>query len=250
MSAPTDYANHSAASFTRKMNIDFYKKKLVNYNLAVQTFSSVIYTANDTAGFALFDCMTVLKKSPLYKREVKRLANEANRQYNLYQTCLRSNFVDSACEQLYLDFADNFQDSIKKHVELLRLVCLQVLTRLQVPEREVLSYITAAYSCFILAVDVFDSFFKAQEKTLGVNVCKEFASYRLTGCRENFRRIVEITMASGKDGGIEDTVCHDKDFQLACRCLEKQIVNNDALNASAAKAIQTNKKTVIKHLKK
>ncbi len=246
--------NKDAKAFAKEQYFQYLKSVITerrkNYKIAVQTFSSIIYIANDTAGFAIFDCMNVLKKSPLYKQEVKRLANEANRQHDLYQKRLHASFIDKDCEQLYLDFADNFQDNIKKHVEILRLASLRVMTRLQVPNREVLSHILTTYCCLVVATAVFDSFFFAQEQELGVNVRKEFSEYYLKGCRECFKRIVEITMGKCSKANIEEIVNQDKDFQLACECLQKQIVNITTLDESAHKAVQTNKETVTKYIKK
>lgn len=216
------------------------------YRKAVDTFSSIIYIANDTAGFAIFDAITYLRKSPLYRQKVKKVANEANKLYDVYMARLHANFLDSDCEQLYLDFADNFQDAIKKHVEMLRLSAFQFLTKEQHPDRELLSYIISAYACLILAVDVFDGFFKAQQEHIGCNVRKECADFYLKPVRDKWRELVTLTVGDA----LEDRMCRDKNFQLACRCLEKQIANDNSLNGAASKAMQDNKKTVIKHLKK
>lgn len=55
-------------------------------------------------------------------------------------------------------------------------------------------------------------------------------------------------MVVGSD--LEDRMCRDKNFSLACRCLEQQIANDSSLEEAARETINRNKRTVIKYLKR
>mgnify|MGYP006956012915 CR=1 FL=1 len=240
----------NVAIFLKKSLIAYLKHKRENYMTATDTFSTVIYLANDTAGFAIFDCLQVLKESNLYRHKVKKLANEGKSAFDFYEKCAKANFLDKECFKLYLDIADYFHDCMEKHVEVVRFAALNVMTRLQIPNREVLSYIITAYSCTKLAVNVFDMFFDNEKKLLGVDARKEFREYRLSGCLKAFEELADLTTGDGSTGSVQDAVSRNKDFQLTLACLQQQIVNDSYLDKAAIEGMNKNKKTVIKHLKK
>mgnify|MGYP004618546821 FL=1 len=246
MSTQINVYNDGAEELVQRMRRTRILNMTEKYKKAIDSFSIIIYTANDTAGFAIFDAMNHLKKSPLYRQKVKKTANDANRIYDAYQARLRTTFLDDKAEKLYMDLADNFQDTIKKHVEMVRLSALQLLTKEQHPHRETLSYVVSAYSCLIVAVNVFDGFFMAQQNIIGCNVRKECADFYLKPVRDKWKELVQMVIG----GDLEDRMCRDKNFSLACRCLEQQIANNSSLENAARETINRNKRTVIKYLKR
>lgn len=246
MSTQINVYNDGAEELVQRMRRTRILDMTEKYKKAIDSFSCIIYIANDTAGFAIFDAMTHLKKSPLYRQKVKKTANDANRIYDAYQARLRTTFLDDKAEKLYMDLADNFQDTIKKHVDMVRLSALQFLTKEQHPHREVLSYVVSAYSCLIVAVNVFDGFFMAQQNIIGCNIRKECADFYLKPVRDKWKELVQMVVGSD----LEDRMCRDKNFSLACRCLEQQIANNSSLEEAARETINRNKRTVIKYLKR
>lgn len=82
MSTQINVYNDGAEELVQRMRRTRILNMTEKYKKAIDSFSCIIYIANDTAGFAIFDAMTHLKKSPLYRQKVKKTANDANRIYD------------------------------------------------------------------------------------------------------------------------------------------------------------------------
>ena len=238
-----------AARNTKAYLKEYIQRKRKNYIISANSHPTIFYFANDTAGFAIFDAYVELKKSSLYKQKVKKYTNDANKSFDLYQSYIKSRWKNGDSEQIYMDCADRFQDCVKKHVEVIRLSALQVMTRLQTPNRELLSYVITAYVCLKIAVDIFDEFFNKENKMLGLDARKEFREYRLTSCLKNYEEIVDILTGNGDKDSVQHKVAKDKNFQFAMTCLYSQITNPHNHDVAANEGINKNRRAVIKFLK-
>lgn len=74
MSTQINVYNDGAEELVQRMRRTRILDMTEKYKKAIDSFSCIIYIANDTAGFAIFDAMTHLKKSPLYRQKVKKTA--------------------------------------------------------------------------------------------------------------------------------------------------------------------------------
>ena len=106
----------SQARFTcRRQHTELIAKR-INYQNACDSVGCLLFLVNDQAGFAIFDAMDRLKRSPLYKQKVKQLANKASKAYDLYEKTRRSMFLNKDVEELNYILQDKSQDWLQKHV--------------------------------------------------------------------------------------------------------------------------------------
>ena len=185
--------------------------------------------------------MDRLKRSPLYKQNVKQLANKASKAYDLYEKTRRSMFLNKDVEELNYILQDKYQDWLQKHVNMLRFAAYNVLTRLQVPEREAISYAIAAYGVLYLAVTTFDMQFEAQRIQYGVDVRKEYAFASMHGIKRTWNDLLAYLVPEDVTRAVSD----DHDFRLAMEILTKKASDFDVLNDIAGEVIVENKEKLL-----
>ena len=220
--------------------------KRIEYNMAVdkvvrtiaakRNMSTIIYCINDLAGFALFDAYNALRQSPLYKREVKKWANLAMKGFKIYEQSLFSELPDKKRIQIYLDMADNYQSVMQPHIDKLRFSILAVLTRLNVPHRNVISYIATAQGMLATSAVWFDDYFNLQRKMYGVDLRKQYRFADLQDIRKKWDFVTRAVVSD--DLAKEVGMSHD--FQLAGEIVAKKGQDRAMLNECAKKAFEKN----------
>lgn len=231
----------SQARFTTNMMVKAHITKRINYEIACKTVGCLLFLVNDQAGFAIFDALDRLKHSSLYKHKVKQLANKAYKAYDLYEKTRRSEYINKDVEELNYILQDKYQDWLQKHVNMLRFSAFNVLTRLQVPEREAISYAIAAYGVLYLAEQTFNMQFEAQKIQYGVDVRKEYAFASMHGIKRTWNDLLACLVPQDVTRAVSD----DKDFRLAMEIMTKKASDIDALNAIAHETILENKETLL-----
>lgn len=231
----------SQARFTANMIVKAQIIKRINYQSACDSVGCLLFLINDQAGFAIFDAMDRLKHSSLYKQKVKQLANKASKAYDLYEKSRRSQFINKDVEELNYILQDKYQDWLQKHVNMLRFAAYNVLTRLQIPEREAISYAIAAYGVLYLAVTTFDTQFEAQKIKYGVDVRKEYAFASMHGIKRTWNDLLAYLIPEEVTRAVSD----DHDFRLAMEILTKKASDIDILNDIAGEVIVENKEKLL-----
>lgn len=231
----------SQARFTANMIVKAQIIKRINYQSACDSVGCLLFLINDQAGFAIFDVMDRLKRSSLYRQKVKQLANKASKAYDLYEKSRRSQFINKDVEELNYILQDKYQDWLQKHVNMLRFAAYNVLTRLQIPEREAISYAIAAYGVLYLAVTTFDTQFEAQKIKYGVDVRKEYAFASMHGIKRTWNDLLAYLIPEEVTRAVSD----DHDFRLAMEILTKKASDIDILNDIAGEVIVENKEKLL-----
>lgn len=210
---------------------------------AYSTTSSVLLLVDDLAGFAIFDAYNKFISSPIYKQALKKAMNDAYRSYKNWERDFLLSFKGEDVKQLFMDFADNYQDITKKHVDMLRISILQVLTKLAFPHREEISYIMCAYCATKYACLVYDDFFKKQRDVIGADARDACPHFYLEGVRKEWRKLVSLAVPIE----IECKVAKDPNFILACRCMALQGTMDDNLQRISEDVIQKDKEVIEKY---
>ena len=231
----------SQARFTANMIVKAQIIKRINFQSACDSVGCLLFLINDQAGFAIFDAMDRLKRSSLYRQKVKQLANKASKAYDLYEKSRRSQFINKDVEELNYILQDKYQDWLQKHVNMLRFAAYNVLTRLQIPEREAISYAIAAYGVLYLAVTTFDTQFEAQKIKYGVDVRKEYAFASMHGIKRTWNDLLAYLIPEEVTRAVSD----DHDFRLAMEILTKKASDIDILNDIAGEVIVENKEKLL-----
>lgn len=217
--------------------------KLKAQEKAYSTTSSVLLLVDDLAGFAIFDAYNKVVKSPIYKQAFKKTMNDAYRSYKKWERDFLLCFKAEDVKQLFMDFADNYQDVTKKHVDTLRISILQVLTRLGFPHREEISYIICAYCSIKYACLVFDDFFKKQREAIGEDARDVCTHFYLDSVKKEWRKLVSLAVPQE----IESKVAKDSNFILACRCLALQGTMDENLQRISEDVILKDKEIINKY---
>lgn len=241
---PVPFHDISQGELTARLTINSIRDKIEKRKTASCTSSSVIYCVNDLAGFAIFDAMDELRRSPLFKREVKFYANLVSKSFDKYERETKWQFRDDKLWQLYLDLADGFQSFMQPHVMKLRLAALNKLTSMDIPHRATLSYVITAQSMLVFACETFNGYFNAQRSALGVDAREEYSFLHLSAERRLWRKLTDILIPFY----VEKNISQDHDFQLACQIICRQSYNDGRLNSIAKDAMDKNETTVNAYL--
>lgn len=213
------------------------------HSCLINAITVTVYLSNDNAGFALFDAMQELRKSKLYRDKVRTYANRANKYFDDYQRFLRQTFGHADREKLYLDLADDFHDMYDRHVTMLRLAISQVLTRLQVPDREMKSYIIAAEYALRIATGIYTSGFNILREKTGVDFFRYGREYSLEPVLKMWSEASALLVPDN----IMKLVDNDKQVCLAREILCKRASDHDSLNNMATRTLNNNLETLRKY---
>ena len=203
---------------------------------AYRNMSSLIYCMNDLAGFTLFDAFEALRSSPLYKREIKQQANIAMKAFKAYEKELLQFITKKDRYQIFLDMADEYQSYMQPHVNKLRLAILAALTRLQIPNRLVLSHVATAQAMLATCTIWFEDYFSWQKGYFGVDLRDHYKFANLKDIRKRWEFITHTLIPSE----LQRAVCDTNDFQLAAKIINLQGQDRKKLNACAEKAFKKN----------
>ena len=205
------------------------------YSQAFLNLGNMVLAANDLCGSVMLDAIERLKTDKrLWRHHIKKRANDAYAAYTSYYRSIDRGVADL---DIYMTYADKYLDEMKKHVDILRLSALQVMTRLEVPNRDMLSYIIAAYACLCVASDIY-TFLASQLNSLVMSkVTTEYTNRNMVGIRKKWSQLVTSLIGIQT----EDTICRDKNYKMACHILYERMTNMEIIDRCVENAILMNK---------
>lgn len=114
----------------------------------------IIYTslfANELAVGSLFNAMSAVKKTPLYRQEIKKHLNEADRMRKQYEhTIFR--VITEKHHQYLADINDAFQELVEHDLEILYQSAKRIFDKARIPLSSELAVITQAYTMISMSV--------------------------------------------------------------------------------------------------
>lgn len=114
----------------------------------------IIYTslfANELAVGSLFNAMSTVKKTPLYRQEIKKHLNEADRKRKQYEhTIFR--VITEKHHQYLADINDAFQELVEHDLEILYQSAKRIFDKARIPLSSELAVITQAYTMISMSV--------------------------------------------------------------------------------------------------
>ena len=99
-----------------------------HYGYMLGVINVVQGMANTVVGRAIFDARDALKKTPLWRHEVKKTVNQAYREYEKYEWLHTQDFGDRYV--MFLQYLDGVEDQIQPHVDILKMTVWQQFTRM------------------------------------------------------------------------------------------------------------------------
>lgn len=114
----------------------------------------IIYTslfANELAVGSLFNAMSAVKKTPLYRQEIKKHLNEADRMRKQYEHTI-SRVITEKHHQYLADINDAFQELVEHDLEILYQSAKRIFDKARIPLSSELAVITQAYTMISMSV--------------------------------------------------------------------------------------------------
>lgn len=175
----------------------------------------------------------------IFRTEVKNLAKTVKRRIDQYdekviQTMRKNVHGDRA--QYWLDYSDTHYDMIKRDVEILRLSILQVLTKYQVPKRDIVARVILAEGMVNYSIDMFDKFFEKVEELHHLTMKGHYRAARLDYVKSPLVHLASI-LCKGK--GV-DEVQEDSNVMTAFKIIERKCVDLDKLQEVSSTALSYN----------
>lgn len=193
--SPEDMGAYRMKCASRK---SWLTSQLTAHNNAVQHCQVLILMLiNDTAGFAIFDALTELKKDKqLYRHEVKRKASMISQSYAKYEARTKSNMSGPEVYDLFYDCCDEFHEYYDKHVKTLRMQISRTLLRM-----------------------VFDSYFRALEAEYHFNLKRECKDWDLADLHKQTRELCMMLISREAFQELN----RDKDIELALKIMSEKL---------------------------
>lgn len=232
-----DFTKSSQADFVRKMMQKSADIKEDNYTRFSQRYNLFIFFANDEAGLTLFDAMSKLKRSPLYKQKVKYLANKAQATYNRYEKGLCARYDNKEYLNVTYSLYDKYQDYISPHIGKLRLSILSVLTRLEVPEREMLSYVLTASCMLDIATETVKIKDVIIKKLCGANIRWNKSVLSVEGVCHIWHDVIDLLVPQT----VQNEVFNDSNGRLAYTVIYNKANDFNAIEGMAAETVRENR---------
>lgn len=216
---------------------------------------------NSCAYYHMMNAIDKIKRTPLYRHEVKRIFNICIDDYNRHErnllhgnrffraqdmTDTTRNVTDQDLFDWYLDIGACAYKRTEKQVEMLRWQILQSLTRLQCPHREALSYVCVASALLEYAARAFRTLmadftettkkFSFQEQQFDIS--GTFADFSLAPVYRDFRRVAVMLCNDPQQLLTKE---EQKQTTAAFRAFEKAMMADITYATSACEATEANK---------
>lgn len=123
-------------------------------NKRTNQLAYIIYTslfANEMAVGSLFNAMNTVKKTPLYRQEIKKHLNEADRMRKQYEHTI-SRVITEKHHQYLADINDAFQELVEHDLEILYQSAKRIFDKARIPLSSELAVITQAYTMISMSV--------------------------------------------------------------------------------------------------
>ena len=204
-------------------------------------FWAVIAPINNVAVMTAKDAYDALRRHPaLFRRQNKMLARQAMQRADRYDKAVVQTMADNPNgnrAQYWLDYSDEHYEQIRRHIDIFRLTVLQVLTRNDVPNRDLCSRITVAETMLRYAVEMFDTFFRKIRELHHIDIERNFTDARLSYILTPWQQLTkDICRCPGKNICLDD----DRDIRLAFQIIEQKLVSMTNIQNIGDTALQYN----------
>lgn len=191
---------------------------------------------NDTASSAMTDAVAQLRRTPLYRHDVKRHCNMALKAYDSYTRQLKQTLGAEGKWQFWMDFADLYQEQAAPHVLKLRLAFKQALDSERIADSALRSYILTADVLLQLAVVNFDRYFDSMKEKTGLDLRRMFQPARLDGVKREWVEVCRVMLRQPDDRDID--LNQSPRIQLAVKALDTQLMSSVFVNRAGNEALK------------
>ena len=200
---------------------------------------AVIAPINNVAIMEIKTAYDLLKKSKLFKREIKRKAKLTMERIDKYDNAvvrtMKQN-LNGDRSQYWLDYSDEHYSSMQHDLNIFYLSVLQVLTKFEEDDREVKARLVTSHALINYAVGMYDAYWKKVEEGFNISLEYLYRDARLSYVQSLWCEIVDAICITNKPMDVDG----DENVNLAFTVIQKHLLNIDRINDIGTTAISYN----------
>lgn len=225
----------SAAALAQNTRALALRENGERYRNYLVMLANLFMALNDICGSTMLDAVDLIRKDrKLWRQNLKHTVTTAYEVYLKKDKLIKTYCTDM---EIYMDFADNFTDSVSKDIVQLRLSISQVLTRLETPNRNIIAYILTAYFCIGLSCEIYLILGSWIKSLFFSELGLHYKQQNLTPVRNLWRKVVYSLIS--KD--IEREITNDANYKLAAKILWEKVARLDIVDNAVTAAMQKNR---------
>lgn len=227
---------------TNKQVWEAIKNALLKAQAVKERYTSmwccVVAPVNNVVVLELKTAYDMLIETPLFRQSVKMYARQAMQRLEDYDKrmllMMRKNLTGSR-EQYWLDYSDEYYDSLKEDLNNFYMAVLQELEKYDEPYRQVKARLITSNALLNHSITIYDGFFREMEKSQNVSLEPEFRKGRLSYVSEPWQKVVDSICVSRNPINMEN-----EQIMTTFQVIEKRMVDSDLINASGKTALKLN----------
>lgn len=195
---------------------------------------------NDITDSAVRDALALVRQNKrLYRQQVKKACKDYDRVFGEYEKILDNTLTNRFA--FWLDLSMAYADIMAKHVGMLRLSLMQLLTRrgIHYEDRELVSRIMTAGTMLAVAVQNHELYFQVNAEKYGMNLAADFRKANMKAAQRHFGVVSDAVLAPYGDE-LMQAFHDDKQCALAIRCVEEQMLSFENVNRAGLEALKVN----------
>lgn len=228
-----------AANALRHMAVDGMMRKHDLRDRVCSQWYMKVAPMNDVALSCLVDALLRVRQSGRWRKKGIRACVEATeRAMRRYESMLSRKVggIGDGVLAMFEDYMEGWNDGTRHDVTIMRMSVGNALLRMGYPrDVELASWVFTAYNMVDLANRIFDSYFDACEKALGVDCRRMFADGRLTAVMRAFRPV-----ADSLDQGDRFALSGDEMCRRSMGVLANRLALDDIERQADAEAMRLN----------
>ena len=231
---PTDYSMTSTAIIKSAWQIDDFAAK----------FWSVIAPINNMAVMEVAEALHQFKKSKYCKNTLKMFANQTQSRIDSYDKFVIDNMkanLSGDRSQFWMDYNDEYMERMKPHLDIFFLSVLQVLTRENIPDRQLRARMVTSMALLDYSIGMFDEYFRKVEQLANCRMGKAFKKARLSYVQSAWDQIVDVLCRSKANIDMDN----EPDVKLAFKIIESKAVDLNNIEDISQKELDLNPDIII-----
>ena len=202
-------------------------------------FWAVIAPINNLAVMETKTAYDLLKKSKLFKREIKRNAKLTMERIDKYDNAVvrtMRNNLNGDRSQYWLDYSDEHYSYMQHDLDIFYLSVLQVLTKFNEDEREVKARLVTSHALLNYAIGMFDAYFKKVEEKCNISIENLYKAARLSYVQSTWCEVVNAICVTQKPMDVDG----DRNVKLAFQVIERHLLDMNKITDIGEVALSYN----------
>ena len=202
-------------------------------------FWGVIAPVNNMAVMEVNEALFQFRKSKYCKNTLKMLANQTQARidkYDQYVIDVMKSNLNGDRSQYWMDYNDEYMERMKPHLDIFFLSVLQVLTRENIPDRQLRARMVTSMALLDYSIGMFDEYFRKVEQLANCRMEHIFKDARLSYVQSVWDEIVDVLCRSKANIDMDN----EPDVKLAFKIIETKAVDTKNISEIGEEALLLN----------